>query len=314
MGEVGGEGVARGASGRTRHGGEAVGLAAVLPQVVATRYVTPLREGGSLPGLMEADDLGTYVVKFHGAGQGRKALIAEVVSGQLARALGFAVPDLVTVDVDPVLAAGEPDQEVQDLLRASGGLNLGIDYLPGALDFDPAAFPVDPALAGRVLWFDAFVGNVDRSWRNPNMLYWHGTLYLIDHGATLTFHHNWPGAANASGRPYDASDHSLIGFARGRGGRRAPRAAGHARPAAGFGRRDPRPVARGRTRVHRRSRAARGVVDQLASRLQRRESWVSGLRSGAAGYRDPQPARRGSGRPGWLSEALGVRPEKGTPR
>jgi hypothetical protein len=135
----------------------------VLPHVAAIRYVTPLREGGSLPGLMEADDLGTYVVKFRGAGQGRKALIAEVVSARLARACGLEVPDLVTVDLDPALAPGEPDHEVQDLLRASPGLNLGVDYLPGALDFDAAMGGADAALAGRVMWFDALVGNADRS-------------------------------------------------------------------------------------------------------------------------------------------------------
>jgi hypothetical protein len=183
----------------------------VLPRVVATRYVTPLREGGSLPGLMEADDLGTYVVKFRGAGQGRKALIAEVVSGLLIRACGLRVPDLVTVELDPALAPGEPDQEIQDLLRASGGLNLGVDFLPGALDFDVASARVDPVTAGRILWLDALVANADRSWRNPNMLLWHGQLYLIDHGATLTFQHRWSSAAAAAGRPYDARDHALIG-------------------------------------------------------------------------------------------------------
>lgn len=179
------------------------------------RYVTPLREGGSLPALMEADDLGTYVVKFRGAGQGRKALIAEVISGQLARACGLPVPDLVTVDLDPALAPGEPDQEIQDLLRASGGLNLGVDFLPGALDFEVASATVDAALAGRILWFDALVANADRSWRNPNMLLWHGSLYLIDHGASLTFHHRWdtdPAAvAAAAARPYDVIEHALIG-------------------------------------------------------------------------------------------------------
>lgn len=181
----------------------------MLRAVTATRYVTPLREGGSLPGLMEADDLGTYVVKFHGAGQGRKALIAEVIAGELGRALGLPVPELVTVEVDPVLAANEPDEEVQALLRASGGVNLGVDFLPGALDLDTAAFAVDAEFAGRVLWFDALVGNVDRSWRNPNLLFWHGDAYLIDHGATLSFHHNWP-AAFVPGRPYDAAEHALI--------------------------------------------------------------------------------------------------------
>jgi HipA-like protein len=183
----------------------------VLPLVVATRYVTPLREGGSLPGLMEADDLGTYVVKFVGAGQGRKTLVAEVICAHLARGLGLAVPDLVAVELDPALAAGEPDEEVQDLLRASGGLNLGVDFLPGALDFDPTGFPVDPGLAGRVLWFDALVGNVDRSWRNPNLLVWHGRLQLIDHGATLTFHHSWAPTASPPERPYDATAHALLG-------------------------------------------------------------------------------------------------------
>jgi hypothetical protein len=183
----------------------------VLTRVVATRYVTPLREGGSLPGLMEADDLGTYVVKFRGAGQGPKALIAEVISGLLLRACGLPVPDLVTVELDPALAPGEPDQEIQDLLRASGGLNLGVDFLPGALDFDVASARVDPVTAGRILWLDALVANADRSWRNPNMLLWHGRLYLIDHGATLTFQHRWSSAQAAAGRPYDAADHALIG-------------------------------------------------------------------------------------------------------
>ena len=182
----------------------------MLTHVVATRYVTPMREGGSLPGLMEADDLGTYVVKFQGAGQGRKALVAEVIAGELARGLGLDVPDLVTVEVDPALADGEPDQEVQELLRKSAGLNLGIDFLPGALDYDPVAFPVSPLTAGKVLWFDALVGNMDRSRRNPNLLQW-GRMWLIDHGATLTFHHRWATAAANDDRPYDAADHVLFG-------------------------------------------------------------------------------------------------------
>jgi hypothetical protein len=182
----------------------------VLPSVTATRYVTPLREGGSLPGLMEADDLGTYVVKWRAAGQGVKVLAAEVVCGELARALDLPVPSLVTVDVAPELAVGEPDPEVQELLQRSAGRNLGLDYLPGALDFEAGVATVAPDLAGRVLWFDALVGNVDRSWRNPNMLFWHGRLQLIDHGAALTFHHHWPGAAAAVARPYDASQHALI--------------------------------------------------------------------------------------------------------
>ena len=182
-----------------------------LARVSATRYVTPLREGGSLPAVMETDDLGTYVVKFRGAGQGPKALVAEVITGQLARGAGLAVPELVTVEVDAELAPGEPDQEIQDLLRASAGLNLGVDFLPGSLDFDAARAGVDGELAGQVLWLDALTVNADRSWRNPNLLFWHGGLYLIDHGATLTFQHRWSSAAAAVTRPYDASDHALIG-------------------------------------------------------------------------------------------------------
>ena len=181
----------------------------MLSQVTALRYVTPLREGGSLPGIMEGDDDGTYVVKFTGAGQGPRTLVAEVICAHLLRALDLPVPDLVTIDVDPALAVGEPDEEVQDLLRASPGRNLGMDYLPGALDLDVKAFPIDPELAGRILWFDALVGNVDRSWRNPNMLRWHGRPYLIDHGATLTFAHHWPGASGWIARPYDAREHAV---------------------------------------------------------------------------------------------------------
>jgi hypothetical protein len=184
----------------------------MLKEVTATRYVTPLREGGSLPGIVEADDLGTYVMKFTGAGQGRKTLVAEVVCGQLGRRLGLRVPELVTMQLDPVIGLSEPDQEVQELLKASGGLNLGMDFLPGSLGFDPLAYEVDAAQAGRVVWFDALINNVDRSWRNPNMLVWHGDLWLIDHGATMIWHHNWPGAAASVAKPYDASDHALAPF------------------------------------------------------------------------------------------------------
>lgn len=190
-----------------------LGSTAVLRTVLATRYVTALREGGSLPGLMEADDLGTYVVKFHGAGQGRKALIAEVICGALARSLELPTPDLVTVTLDTALAAGEPDEEVQALLRASGGLNLGVDFLPGALDFDASAFAAGNAFAGRLLWFDALINNVDRSWRNPNLLFWHGHPYLIDHGSALTFHHTWRDPLASATRSYDAADHVLIAAA-----------------------------------------------------------------------------------------------------
>ena len=188
----------------------------MLRTVTATRYVMPLREGGSLPGLMECDDLGTYVVKFIGAGQGRKVLVAEVLAGELARALGLPVPELVAVDVDPVLGRAEPDREVQELLRASPGLNLGTDYLPGSLGFDPNAYVVDADLASRVLWFDGLVGNVDRSWRNPNLLLWHRQLWLIDHGASLVFHHDWSRAASAAEKPYATADHVLGDQARSR--------------------------------------------------------------------------------------------------
>ncbi|MBF9069428.1 HipA family kinase [Streptacidiphilus fuscans] len=184
----------------------------MLREVSADRYVTPLREGGSLPGLVEGESGALLVAKFVGAAQGRKALVAEVVAGELARRLGFRVPELVRLEVDPRIAVGEPDQQVQDLVMGSGGTNLGMAYLSGALGFDPLAFPVDPVLAGRVVWFDALIGNVDRSWRNPNLLRWGGELWLIDHGASLIFHHNWPRAAASAQKPYDASDHVLRTF------------------------------------------------------------------------------------------------------
>jgi len=169
--------------------------------VRATRYVTPLREGGSMPGLVEADDDGLYVVKFRGAGQGVKALVAELLVGELARAAGLRVPELVVVDLDPALAAAEPDPEIQELVRASGGTNAGVDFLPGALPYNAAApVGVTPELAADVVWLDAFTTNVDRTPRNANLLVWHGALWLIDHGAALFRHHapSWPrGAAEA---------------------------------------------------------------------------------------------------------------------
>lgn len=182
--------------------------------VRATRYITPLREGGSLPGLMEADDLGIYVVKFRGAGQGPKALVAEVIGAELAAGIGLAVPRWTSIDVPAELAPAEPDEEVQHLLRVSAGLNLGIDFLPGALDVGPMP-AVGRSLAGRVVWLDALVGNMDRSWRNPNMLLWHGRLHLIDHGASLVFHHAWqPGRPDQVQRfaraPYAVADHALL--------------------------------------------------------------------------------------------------------
>ncbi|WP_430783743.1 HipA family kinase [Actinoplanes sp. G11-F43] len=185
----------------------------MLPEVTAIRYVTPLREGGSLPGVVEADDLGTYVVKFRGAGQGPRALVAEVIAGELARRLDLPVPALARVELDPVVARAEPDEEVQELIKASAGGNLGMDFLPGALGYDPVAHPVDAGLASRIVAFDAFVENVDRSWRNPNLLIWHGGLWLIDHGATLYFHHNWARAEHAIHRPYQWDDHVLKPYA-----------------------------------------------------------------------------------------------------
>ena len=162
----------------------------MIRTVNATRYVTPLREGGSLPAIIEADDDGTYVLKFRGAGQGPKALIAELLAGELARALGLPVPELVFVELDPVLACSEPDFEIQALLKASAGLNLALDFLPGSLAFDPLLSPPPtPELASRIVWFDAYVTNVDRTPRNTNMLLWHRRLWLIDHGAALYFHH-----------------------------------------------------------------------------------------------------------------------------
>lgn len=188
----------------------------MLTEVSTTRYVTPLREGGSLPGLVEAEHdgaRGLYVMKFAGAGQGRKTLVAEVICGRLAAALGLRVPRLVGIALDPVIGLGEPDHEVQALLKSSGGLNLGMEYLSGALGFDPLAYTVAPGEAGRVVWFDALINNVDRSWRNPNLLLWQGDLWLIDHGASMIWHHNWPAADRSAARPYDASDHVLAPFA-----------------------------------------------------------------------------------------------------
>lgn len=160
--------------------------------VAATRYVTPLREGGSLPAIVEADDDGTYVLKFRGAGQGVKALIAELVAGEIGRALGLRVPEIVLIELDPELGRTERDPEIQELIRASGGLNLALDYLPGALGFDVLdRSMLDATLASAIVWFDAYVTNVDRTARNPNMLLWKKQVWLIDHGASLYFHHTW---------------------------------------------------------------------------------------------------------------------------
>ena len=183
--------------------------------VTATRYVTPLREGGSLPGLVEADDDGLYVVKFHGAGQGPRALVAEWLAGEIARAVGLTVPELVFIDVDPGLGDAEPDEELQDLVHRSGGLNLGLDFLPGALMFNPGADQdVDPQMAAEIVWLDAFVTNPDRSAVNPNLLMWHGRTWLIDHGAALYVHHAWRDPdAHAEGAFERSRDHVLLPFA-----------------------------------------------------------------------------------------------------
>jgi hypothetical protein len=187
---------------------------APLRTVCATRYVTPLREGGSLPAIVEASDSGMYVLKFRGAGQGPLALVAELIAGEIGRALGLKVPELVLVEVDPALGRNEEDPEIRDLLRASVGLNLGLDYLPGSATFDPAADRADADLASEVVWFDAFVTNVDRTPRNANMLWWHKVLYLIDHGAALYFQHNWPSRdAMARSRFPAVRDHVLLRWA-----------------------------------------------------------------------------------------------------
>jgi hypothetical protein len=185
-----------------------------LRTVQAIRYVTPLREGGSLPAIVEADDDGLYVLKFRGAGQGAKALIAELVAGEIGRALGLRVPEIVFVELDPVLGRTEPDPEIQDLIKASGGLNLALDYLPGSITFDALIEKPDSALASQIVWFDALTANVDRTPRNANMLLWHRELWLIDHGAALFYHHNWEQFPANSRNPFrQIKDHMLLGFA-----------------------------------------------------------------------------------------------------
>jgi hypothetical protein len=195
-------------------------LAGVLRDVTAVRYVTPLRSGGSVPAVVEADDLGTYVVKFTGSAQGRKALVAEVIVGELARALGLRFPELVLVDFDPAIAAAEPHQEVRELHAASAGINLGMDHLPGARDFTPEvadAFRVDPLEAGRIVWLDALTANVDRTVHSSNLMVWptRGVapprLWLIDHGAALVFHHRW--SASDPVKAYDFRHHALGRYA-----------------------------------------------------------------------------------------------------
>ncbi|MBM6403887.1 aminotransferase class I and II [Phycicoccus sp. CSK15P-2] len=200
----------------------------MLESVTAVRYVAPLREGGSLPGLVEADDLGTYVVKFTGAGQGRKVLVAEILVGEVARRLGIPTPRLAVVHLPSAIARYEADEEVQDLLTASPGRNLGVDFLPGAFGYDGSRPPsADDAAA--VLWLDAYTANVDRTWANPNLLVWHGRTWAIDHGAALWFHHSWPSrppdVARFVAQPFDPSGHVLAPVA-------APLAETHERLAA----------------------------------------------------------------------------------
>ncbi|HZF78385.1 MAG TPA: HipA family kinase [Rubrivivax sp.] len=187
----------------------------MLRTVAATRYVTPLREGGSLPAVVEGDDEGLYVLKFRGAGQGPKALVAELIAGEMARAVGLRVPEIVLMELDPELARTEPDREIQDLIRASAGINFAIDYLPGAVTYDPLLQPVDPAVASAIVWHDALVSNVDRTPRNSNLLLWHGRIWLIDHGAALIFHHQWTDDPKAQARkPFPSiKDHVLLPWA-----------------------------------------------------------------------------------------------------
>lgn len=182
--------------------------------VQVTRYVTPLREGGSLPAIAEADDGFLYALKFRGAGQGSKALIAELVGGEIARALGFRVPEIVFAQLDESFGRTEPDEEIQDLLRASTGLNLALHYLSGAITFDPIVVRPDATLASRIVWLDCFLTNVDRTAKNTNMLMWHNELWLIDHGASLYFHHAWENWQEQAVRPFmRVKDHVLLTWA-----------------------------------------------------------------------------------------------------
>ena len=187
----------------------------MIRTVKATRYVTPLREGGSLPAIVEGDDLGTYVLKFRGAGHGPKALIAELLAGELGRAMGLPVPELVFVDLDPAIGRSEPDPEIQYLIQASAGVNLALDYLPGSFAFDPAITPPpDEELASEIVWFDAYITNVDRTARNTNMLIWHRKLWLIDHGSALYVHHGDAPIVPRAADPFPAiKDHVLLHLA-----------------------------------------------------------------------------------------------------
>ncbi len=179
--------------------------------VNVTRYITPLREGGSLPAIVEADDGFLYVLKFRGAGQGVKALIAELIGGEIARTLGIRVPEIVFANIDSAFGRTEPDEEIQDLLKASVGLNLALHYLSGAISFDPTVTVVDEKLASQIVWLDCLITNMDRTVRNTNMLWWHKELWLIDHGACLYFHHNPQNWEEQALRPFTlVKDHVLL--------------------------------------------------------------------------------------------------------
>lgn len=185
-----------------------------LRAVKAMRYVTPLREGGSLPAIIEGDDDGLYVLKFRGAGQGVKALIAELLGGEIARFLGLKIPEIVFVELDAIIARTEPDPEIQDLIKASDGINLALDYLPGSIMFDPLLEKTSTELASKIVWLDAFIANVDRTPRNANMLLWHKELWLIDHGAAFFYQHNWDKFSGNAANPFrQIKDHILLQFA-----------------------------------------------------------------------------------------------------
>jgi len=185
-----------------------------LRTVHVTRYITPLREGGSLPAIAEANDEFLYVLKFRGAGQGVKSLIAELIGGEIARLLGLKVPEIVFAELDPAFGRTEPDEEIQDLLKASVGLNLGLHYLSGSITYDPAVAPVDPLTASKIVWLDCLLTNVDRTARNTNMLFWNKELWLIDHGAALYFHHSWDNWREQAQRPFvQVKDHVLLPWA-----------------------------------------------------------------------------------------------------
>jgi hypothetical protein len=187
----------------------------MLRTVCVTRYVTPLREGGSLPAIVEGDDEGLYVLKFRGAGQGPLALVAELIAGEIGRSLGLRIPELVFMELDEAIGRNEPDPEIHDLVMASTGLNIGMDFLPGATMFDLAAGDrTDAETASKAVWFDAFVTNIDRTAKNTNLLWWHKQLQFIDHGASLYFHHNWRNIEQTASKPLTAiRDHVLLPWA-----------------------------------------------------------------------------------------------------